>query len=45
MLPALEAAGLEPLPPEGAGEAEVADWVERFIDSSVRLPGEPDHGR
>jgi type IV secretion system protein VirD4 len=45
MLPGLEAAGLEPLPPEGAGEAEVADWVERFIDSSVRLPGESDHGR
>lgn len=45
MLPALTAAGLEPLPAEGAGEAEVADWVEHFIDSSVVLPGDPDHGR
>jgi len=45
MLPALAAAGLEPLPAQGAGEAEVADWVERFIDSSVVLPGDPDHGR
>jgi type IV secretion system protein VirD4 len=45
MLPALAAAGLEPLPAQGAGEAEVADWVERFIDRSVLLPGDPDHGR
>lgn len=44
-LPALTAAGLEPLPAHGASEAEVAEWVERFIDSSVVLPGDPDHGR
>lgn len=31
-LPALDAAGLEPLPPEGATEAEIEAWVNRFID-------------
>ncbi|MGH6964305.1 MAG: type IV secretory system conjugative DNA transfer family protein [Phenylobacterium sp.] len=36
---------LEPLPPQGATETEMADWVERYIDASVRLPGDPDHGR
>ncbi|WP_372785996.1 type IV secretory system conjugative DNA transfer family protein [Phenylobacterium sp.] len=45
MLPALAATGLAPLPAQGAGEAEVADWVERFIDASVQLPGDPEHGR
>jgi type IV secretion system protein VirD4 len=39
------AAGQDPLPAQGAGEAEVAEWVERFIDASVRLPGDPAHGR
>jgi type IV secretion system protein VirD4 len=39
------AAGPEPLPAQGAGEAEVAEWVERFIDASVKLPGDPAHGR
>ncbi|WP_293386620.1 type IV secretory system conjugative DNA transfer family protein [Phenylobacterium sp.] len=37
--------GLEPFPPQGASEADMTDWVERFIDASVRLPGDPDHGR
>jgi type IV secretion system protein VirD4 len=41
--PALGSAGLEPLPPEGATEAEVEDWVERFIDASVRPKPELDH--
>jgi type IV secretion system protein VirD4 len=46
MLPALEAAGLEPLPPEGATEAQVEAWVERFIDASIKPQAqEPDHGR
>jgi len=35
VLPALEQAGLEP-PPQGASEAEVEAWVERFIDASVK---------
>lgn len=43
-LPDLEAAGLEPLPAEGATEAEVEAWVDRFIDASVQLQ-EIDHGR
>ena len=43
-LPDLEAAGLEPLPAEGATEAEVEAWVDRFIDASVQ-PQEIDHGR
>lgn len=43
-LPDLEAAGLEPLPAEGATEAEVEAWVDRFIDASVQPP-EIDHGR
>lgn len=43
-LPELEAAGLEPLPAEGATEAEVEAWVDRFIDASVQLQ-EIDHGR
>ena len=41
--PALAGAGLEPLPAEGATEAEVEDWVERFIDASVRPKPELDH--
>lgn len=50
VIPALEAAGLEPLPEEGATEAEVEAWVERFIDGSVQIPmntnaREIDHGR
>jgi type IV secretion system protein VirD4 len=36
---------LEPLPPEGASEADMAAWVERYIDATVQLPGDPDHGR
>lgn len=46
VLPALEAAGLEPLPPQGASDDEVEAWVERFIDASV-LPAvtETEHGR
>ncbi len=42
-LPELEAAGLEPWPAEGATEAEVEAWVDRFIDASVQ-PQEIDHG-
>jgi type IV secretion system protein VirD4 len=41
----MTAADLEPLPPDGASEAEVAAWVERYIDATVHLPGDPDHGR
>jgi type IV secretion system protein VirD4 len=43
VIPALAAAGLEALPAEGASEAEVEDWVERFIDASVRPKPELDH--
>ncbi|MDP3749524.1 MAG: hypothetical protein Q8Q88_21015 [Phenylobacterium sp.] len=46
VLPALEAAGLEPLPPQGASDDEVEAWVERFIDASVQPAiSEIDHGR
>jgi type IV secretion system protein VirD4 len=46
VVPLLEAAGLEPLPPQGASEETVEAWVERFIDASVNLPAlESDHGR
>ena len=41
--PALAAAGLEP-PRNGASEAEVAAWVDRFIDASAQLP-EVTYGR
>lgn len=39
------AAAVEPLPPEGASEAEMAAWVERYIDATVQLPGAPAYGR
>jgi len=42
--PALEAAGFEPLPADGATDAEVETWMERFIDASV-IREEVDHGR
>lgn len=46
VLPALETAGLEPLPPKGATEAQVEAWVERFIDASVKPAAqEIDHAR
>lgn len=46
VLPALEAAGLEPLPPQGASDDEVEAWVERFIDASVQpAVTETEHGR
>ncbi len=46
VLPALETAGLEPLPPQGASEAQVEAWVERFIDASVKPAAqEIDHAR
>jgi type IV secretion system protein VirD4 len=44
VIPALDAAGLEALPPEGATDAEVEDWMERFIDASA-TPQEADHAR
>lgn len=44
VIPALEAAGLEP-PAEGASPEAVEAWVERFIDASVKPPLEIDHGR
>lgn len=43
-LPDFEAAGLEPLPAEGASEAEAEAWVDRFIDASVQFQ-EIHHGR
>lgn len=45
VLPALEAAGLEPLPAHGASDEAIEAWVERFIDASVQQPiQEIDHG-
>jgi type IV secretion system protein VirD4 len=46
IVPALEAAGLEPLPAEGASAEAVEAWVERFIDVSAQ-PAAPEleHGR
>ena len=44
VMPALDAAGLEALPPAGATDAEVEGWVERFIDSSATRQ-EADHAR
>jgi len=42
--PALEAAGFEALPAEGATDAEVEGWMERFIDASA-IRQEVDHAR
>ncbi|TAJ71789.1 MAG: type IV secretory system conjugative DNA transfer family protein [Phenylobacterium sp.] len=45
IVPMLAAADLEPLPPEGAAPAEIAAWVERFLDATEpTLPKEPRHG-
>lgn len=51
-LPALDAAGFESLPPEGATEAEIEAWVNRFIDREAGVPAGDelttkgaDHGR
>jgi hypothetical protein len=44
VIPALDAAGFEPLPPEGATDAEVEGWMERFIDASATRQ-EADHAR
>jgi type IV secretion system protein VirD4 len=44
VIPALEDAGKEPLPAQGATDAEVEAWVDRFIDASVK-PQETDHAR
>lgn len=44
ILPALSAAGFEPPPPEGATDAEVEAWVDRFIDAATVAPDlELDH--
>lgn len=50
--PALVAAGCEALPPEGATDAEVERWMERFIDHHPAEPADTaltmkgaDHGR
>jgi len=46
IVPLLDAAGLEPLPPEGASADAVEAWVERFIDASAVIPTlEPSDGR
>lgn len=46
VIPALDAAGLEPLPAEGASPEQVEAWVERFIDASAQTKfQEADHGR
>lgn len=38
ILPTLAEAGLELPPPQGASEAEVEAWVDRFIDGALRAP-------
>lgn len=44
--PALAAAGLEPLPDQGASDEMIEAWVDRFIDASVqRTPLEVENGR
>jgi len=43
VVPALDAAGLDPLPQIGASEAEIENWVERFIDASARPDPEREH--
>jgi type IV secretion system protein VirD4 len=46
VVPALEAAGLEPLPADSASPEQVEAWVERFIDASAQTHAvEPDHAR
>ena len=45
VIPALEAAGFEPLPTDGASPEQVEAWVERFIDASAQPFKEADHGR
>ena len=42
--PVLEAAGYEALPPQGASDAEVEGWMERFIDATATRQ-EIDHVR
>jgi hypothetical protein len=48
-LPACDGKHRRPANPHGsvlvAPAPAVADWVERFIDASVQLPGDPEHGR
>jgi len=44
-LPDLEAAGVAPLPPEGATPEEVEAWVTRFLDNAAQLTPEPADGR
>jgi type IV secretion system protein VirD4 len=38
VIPSLAGAGLEPIPPEGASEAAIEAWVDRFIDTSAQRP-------
>ncbi len=46
VIPVLDAAGLEPLPAEGASPEQVEAWVERFIDASAQTKvQEAGHGR
>lgn len=46
VIPALAQAGLEPLPPTGADEADINAWVDRFIDASAAFGRqEIDHAR
>jgi type IV secretion system protein VirD4 len=46
VIPALAQAGLEPLPTEGAADADVEAWVHRFIDASACAAREEiDHAR
>jgi type IV secretion system protein VirD4 len=44
--PALAAAGLDPLPPQGASPEAVEAWVDRFLEQSATVCVElKDHGR
>lgn len=46
LVPALAAAGLEPLPPEGASPEAVEAWVDRFLNQTAHVRLElADHGR
>jgi hypothetical protein len=41
----LAGADLEPLPPQGAANSEIEDWVDRFLATTATRDAETDHVR